>query len=182
LAYELYAEVDEMLHARKLDLLAKHWVIYAEKGMPEETIVLPKKLPEPPWISSVQGAHDAEYSGYDGPQEANAASEIKARIQVRNRSFRTWTSQHPDRPDHLSYHWLDKRGATIIWDGERTALPRDIHSGEECALMFRIKTPDEPGRYILAVDMVQENAAWFSNAGIPWLPIRFRIRKQRRKK
>jgi SAM-dependent methyltransferase len=177
LAYELYAAADEILHEQKVDLLAKHWIVYAEKGLPEERIVLPRMLPGRLSETEVQGAHDAGYSDYDGPQELSAGVEVRARINLHNRSYRVWSSRHPEKPDYLSYHWLDRRGDIVVWDGERTPLPRDIGPQEECDLMFHLKAPETPGRYILALDMVQENAVWFSDAGTPWLRLPFRIRK-----
>jgi hypothetical protein len=108
-----------------------------------------------------------------------AGAVVRAKIRLRNRSFRTWTSRHPEKPDFLGYHWLDKRGTVVVWDGERTALPRDIGPGEECELMLRLRAPDASGRYILALDMVQEGAAWSSDAGVPWMPIPFLVKKSK---
>ncbi len=180
LAYELYAEMDEQLHDRGLDLLAKHWVIYAEKGLPEEPINLPKEFPGfAEKENAVQGAYDAQYEDYDGPNEANRGQELRARITVRNRSFRAWSSRRRDAPDYLSYHWLDTRSRPVVWDGERTPLPRDIGPGEEAEVLFRVKTPDKAGRYVLAVELVQEGTSWASDAGVPWLAIPIRIRKAR---
>jgi SAM-dependent methyltransferase len=176
LAYELYAEVDEQLRDRGLDLLAKHWVIYAEMGLPQETITVPKELPASSEGKSVQGAYDAHYLDYDGPVEAEVGREFKAKVTVRNRSFRVWSSRRPDAPDFLSYHWLDRRGDPVVWDGERTPMPRDISPGKGAEVLFRVKTPGKAGKYILAVELVQEGTSWSSDAGVPWLAIPFRIR------
>jgi len=178
LAYELYAEVDGLLRSRGLDLLAKHWVIYAEKGIPDGEIELPPGRPGPPRGSSIEGASDAEYLGYEGPMEATAGAEIRVQIKVRNRSFRVWSSREQETPDYLSYHWLDKRGAFVIWDGERTPLPKDIRPGEEADLMLLVKAPDRAGKYDLAVELVREGLAWFSDFGTPWLRLPFRVRKR----
>jgi SAM-dependent methyltransferase len=177
LAYEFYAEMDERLHERGLDLLAKHWVIYAEKGLPEEAITVPKEVPDSTEGGTVKGSYDAQYRDYDGPSEADSGQDIRAKVTVRNRSFRVWSSRRPSVPDYLSYHWLDMRGGAVVWDGERTPLPRDIGPGEEAEVLFRVKTPGKAGKYILAVDLIQEGISWASDAGVPWLTIPFRIRK-----
>jgi hypothetical protein len=40
---------------------------------------------------------------------------------------------------------------------------------------LRITTPDPPGTYILAIDLVQEGRTWFRNAGSPTLDIPYRV-------
>ena len=177
LAYGILTEVDDRLRDRKLDLLAKHWVIYAEKGLPEETIAVPDKVSAAGEAEGVQGAYDAEYLNYEGPREADPGREFRAKLIVRNRSFRVWSSRRPAFPDHISYHWLDRHGNALIWDGERTALPRDIGPGEEAEVLFRVKAPPQSGKFSLAVELLQEGRSWASDTGVPWLAVPFRIRK-----
>lgn len=74
--------MDERLRDQGLDLLAKHWVIYAEKGLPEETITVPKKLPGSSEGKGVQGAYDADYLDYDGPVEAEVGREFRAKVTL----------------------------------------------------------------------------------------------------
>jgi SAM-dependent methyltransferase len=179
LAYDLYAEIDELLRERRLDLLAKHWIIYAEAGLPDEPIALPTAIPGAPEAGRISGPYDLEYGTYEGPRRAPAGADIRARVKVRNVGWRVWSSASPDKPDYVSYHWLDARGAAVVvWDGERTPLPRDIGPGEELDLLLRIKTPERPGRFILAVDMVQEGEAWFSDAAVAWRRIPFQITRR----
>jgi hypothetical protein len=64
----------------------------------------------------------------------------------------------------LGYHWLDDRDNPIVWDGERTELPV-IAPGESATLDARVRAPMPPGRYRLALDLVAENRAWFSELG-----------------
>lgn len=177
LAYQILTEVDDRLRDRGIDLLAKHWVIYAEKGLPEEEVAIPDRLPGAGEPEEVRGAYDAKYLDYEGPREAAAGQEFRAKVTARNLSFRIWTSRGPDTPDFLSYHWLDKQGGVVIWDGERNALPRDIGPGEEAEVLVRVKAPPEPGRYALAVELLQEGRSWASDSGVPWLAVPFRVHK-----
>jgi SAM-dependent methyltransferase len=177
LAYQILAETDDRLRGRGIDLLAKHWVIYAEKGLPEETITIPNGFPAPFQAAPIQSAFDAQYLDYDGPHKAGPGQDFRAKVTVRNRSFRSWSSFRPDAPDYLSYHWLDRRGGTVIWDGERNPLPRDIGPDEQAEVLVRVKAPDSVGRYSLAFEMIQEGVSWSSDAGVPWLAVPFRIRK-----
>jgi hypothetical protein len=40
---------------------------------------------------------------------------------------------------------------------------------------MRIKLPDTPGTYVLAVELVHEGHVWFSDAGHPWLELKIRV-------
>jgi hypothetical protein len=93
-----------------------------------------------------------------------ANAEVLATVTIRNRSWRTWSSESQP-PILLSYHWLDSRGAIVEEDGLRTPLPRVVSPGETCTMSLRIRTPAIPGRYTLAVDLVEEGLRWFSRAG-----------------
>ena len=63
------------------------------------------------------------------------------------------------------YHWLDPLGNPIVWDGTRTALPRDVAPGETVELELAVTAPRPPGRYRLAFDLVEEHRFWFAEVG-----------------
>lgn len=50
-------------------------------------------------------------------------------------------------------------------DGVRTVLPRVVRPGKDVDVALRITTPARRGRYTLAVDMVRESIAWYSDTG-----------------
>jgi cell division septation protein DedD len=117
------------------------------------------------------GAKRLPESGFQVAFEShNVASDMKsgktvaADITVKNVSPVTWPSK-PDNQDryavNLSYHWLNRKGATVVFDGLRTPLPRDMKPGESVVLKAAIQAPEKPGRYILEVTLVQEGGAWF---------------------
>jgi hypothetical protein len=64
----------------------------------------------------------------------------------------------------LGPHWLDERGNPIVWDAERVQLP-PLAPGERTLVRTQIRAPVPPGRYRLALDVVAENRAWFSELG-----------------
>jgi hypothetical protein len=66
---------------------------------------------------------------------------------------------------HLAYHWLNKRYRVEVFDGQRTALPRDVYPGDEVRLEAAVTAPAKPGRYVLEFDMVQEHVSWFNPMG-----------------
>ncbi len=84
-----------------------------------------------------------------------------AAVSLENAGLATW------RPGSvkLSYHWLDERGNPIVWDGLRTELARPVEPGERLEAELRIRGPIPPGRYRLALDLVDEGRLWFSEVG-----------------
>jgi SAM-dependent methyltransferase len=175
LEYDLLRWIDEDLRARDLDLLAKHWVLYAQRGGTAERRRLPTPTRGTAGLEAISGPYDMEFLSYDGPQRVPRGSEFRATVRFRNRSYRAWPSDGA-RPVCVSYHWLDGDGLMHTLDGKRTPLPRSLEPGEECSVMMMVQTPAASGRgrAFLAIDLVEEGIAWFSDAGIPWLRIPFR--------
>jgi hypothetical protein len=64
---------------------------------------------------------------------------------------------------NLAYHWLDERGNPIVWDGIRT--PVQLAPGERTRLDKPVRGPIPPGRYRLALDLVNEHRFWFAELG-----------------
>ncbi|HET8568895.1 MAG TPA: S8 family serine peptidase [Candidatus Limnocylindria bacterium] len=86
-------------------------------------------------------------------------------VTLANSGGRTWLAAGPN-PVRLSYHWLDARGATLVWDGPRTPLPRDVAPGEQVTVSLGVAPPAALGTYVLRIDLVQEGVSWFSGLGI----------------
>lgn len=76
--------------------------------------------------------------------KANSASVVK--VKVKNLSNSTWPSERGKYP--IAYHWLDKNGKEMVYDGERTPLPNDLGSGKETLLDTNVMTPNRAGKYI----------------------------------
>lgn len=70
----------------------------------------------------------------------------------------------------VSYHWMDASDPTrvIVWDGLRAAVAHPLQPGEKYVANLPLHPPDNPGNYILKVDLVREGVAWFSPKG--WAP------------
>jgi len=175
--YGTMVAIEEVLTRQNLDLHAKHWAIYAERGAPH-ALRTPRPI-QPRESGSglrVEGPYDVEYVSYDGGRAAAPETTILATVRFRNRSWRSWDSRDPGAPVFLSYHWLDADGALAIDDGLRTPLPHAVAPGAGCEMTCRIDTPPRAGRYTLAVDLVEEGVTWFSRAGAPLLKVDFRVR------
>jgi hypothetical protein len=91
--------------------------------------------------------------------EAQAGVVGSATVELENAGRIRWNESV-----QLSYHWLDDRDNPIVWDGIRTPLPR-LEPGERATVSARVRGPIPPGRYRLALDLVAEFRAWFSELG-----------------
>ena len=89
---------------------------------------------------------------------------------LENAGAATWRSRGADGLQ-LSYHWLDRHGNAIVWDGLRTAFPRPVRPGEEVVLEALLLAPRPPGRYVLRFDLVEEHRFWLSEVGVGTLDV-----------
>jgi hypothetical protein len=76
-----------------------------------------------------------------------------------------------------TYHWIRADGPVVVWDGVRTKLPEDIRQNKSLDLPLTVKSPSEPGKHILIIDLVQEGAQWFADTGSQTATLAFTIEK-----
>jgi hypothetical protein len=88
-----------------------------------------------------------------------------ATVEAENRGTAPWRTRGHEEGLFLAYHWLDERGNPIVWDGERTPLERAVAPGETLRQQLRVRGPIPPGRYRLAVDLVEEKRFWLAELG-----------------
>jgi hypothetical protein len=94
-----------------------------------------------------------------------AGSLQQATVEVENAGSATWRTRGPKDGLFVAYHWLDERGNPIVWDGRRTPLERAVAPGETLRQRFDLRAPIPPGRYRLAVDIVEELRFWLAELG-----------------
>jgi hypothetical protein len=102
-----------------------------------------------------------------GAVEAGALQH--ATVEVENAGSATWRTRGREDGLFLSYHWLDGRGNPIVWDGYRTPLERPIAPGETARQQMALRGPIPPGRYRLALDLLEEQRFWLAELGSPTL-------------
>jgi hypothetical protein len=91
----------------------------------------------------------------------------QATVEVENAGSAAWRTRGPEDGLFLAYHWLDERGNAIVWDSPRTPLDRVVAPGETLRQQLDLRGPIPPGRYRLAVDLVEEHRFWLSEIGNP---------------
>ena len=97
-------------------------------------------------------------------ESPRAGTTVPARISLENAGTATWRS-HGKEGVQASFHWLDRLGNPIVWDGPRTPLAHAVAPGERIELELEVTAPRPPGAYKLAFDLVEENRFWFAEVG-----------------
>ncbi|HVR98791.1 MAG TPA: glycosyltransferase family 87 protein [Thermoanaerobaculia bacterium] len=95
------------------------------------------------------------------PRQVRAGETFTVATRLFNRSGRPWTAEGAARVN-LSYHW-HQDDKVVVQDGERTPLPLPVLPGGRVSVRQRVVAPARPGIYVLELDPVFENVAWFSD-------------------
>lgn len=119
-------------------------------------------------------AHRARLSIEVRDLSALAGELVTLEVVVENRSDYVW----PALPDTwgryqilLANHWLTETGVVVQRDDGRCPLPHDLAPNARVELMLGVTAPRFDGRYMLELDLVQEDVAWFSQRGSSTLRI-----------
>jgi hypothetical protein len=110
------------------------------------------------------------------PAKLRAGQKERVQVRVKNASEVFWWArggEQNDRSDNKFYlaagnRWLKADGTTLVTDMDgRYGIGKDLKPGEETEVPLLVTAPKEPGEYVLEVDLVQEQVAWFSDKGSP---------------
>ena len=124
----------------------------------EETITDRYRLPE--------DAYSARLVAIEPPTTLRPGESATARVAVTNESSRTWPHDIPaGRHISAANHWLRPDGSVAIADDGRSLLVQTLAAGESCNVVVTIHAPNEPGSYVLEIDLVQERVCWFAERG-----------------
>jgi hypothetical protein len=102
--------------------------------------------------------------------EGKPGQTLSINVIVKNKGNFIWVKDGPNVV-HLSYHVLDANTKAIISEGLRVALPHDIRPDQQVTLPLKLQIPEQPGNYIVQLDMVQEGVTWFGDKGGERYPV-----------
>jgi hypothetical protein len=96
------------------------------------------------------------------PDEMKIGSIATVRVSIVNPTIAAWPAFAAGTPYAIdvSYHWL-RNGRIVVFDGLRTAMPRELLPGDQREIQMAVAPPPRPGRYLLRVSLVQEGVRWF---------------------
>lgn len=117
----------------------------------------------------------AELTLIEPPQKLRGGQRETIRIKVKNGSDVMWWARGAPintRPDNKFYiaagnRWLKPDGSLLTNMDGRYGISKDLKPGEETEVPLTVTAPAQPGEYILEIDLVQEQVAWFSDKGSP---------------
>jgi SAM-dependent methyltransferase len=102
------------------------------------------------------------------PSHASPSQEINLDVRIENRSPVEW----PSLPGPLGRYrvsvanrWLTEAGDLVTPDDGRCPLEHDVPSRGRTGALLVVTSPATEGRYLLEIDLVQEDVAWFSERG-----------------
>jgi len=101
------------------------------------------------------------------PRTARPGAVVAVTVRVRNASNAVWSSGGMT-PVCLGYHvGRGTPDTTTISSIEhpRTDLPRAIPPGASVACTMDLVAPNEPGPYVIRIDLVHERVSWFRDRG-----------------
>lgn len=120
-------------------------------------------------------AFKAQLTLADPPAKLRAGQQERVTVKIKNASDVFWWARGGELNDNpgnkfvlaAGDRWLKPDGKLVTDMDGRHGLLKDLKPGEETEVPLLITAPREPGDYLLEVDLVQEQVAWFSDKGSP---------------
>jgi hypothetical protein len=120
-------------------------------------------------------AFKAQITIVDPPAKLRVGQKETIHVKIKNNSDVMWWSRGArvnTRPDNKFYiasgnRWLKPDGSLVTNMDGRYGIPKDLAPGQETDTPLVVTAPMDPGDYILEIDVIQEQVAWFSDKGSP---------------
>ena len=123
-----------------------------------------------------ENAFKAQITLVDPPSKLRTGEKVSVNVRIKNASDVFWWARGGeinDRSDNTFYlaagnRWLKAADNSLLTDMDgRYGVSKDLKPGEEAEVPLLITAPKDPGDYVLEVDVVQEQVAWFHEKGSP---------------
>jgi hypothetical protein len=112
----------------------------------------------------------------NAPAKLRTGEKATIQVKVKNASGVVWYARGAEvnnSSDNKFYlaagdRWLNAADEKLVTDMDgRYGLNKNLRPGEETEVPLTVTAPKEPGSYVLEVDLVQEQVAWFHDKGSP---------------
>jgi len=108
-------------------------------------------------------------------------SRLHIPVTVHNDSNRWWVQADDGVRQYsiaLSGLWLDYKGHPLGEEQTRLRLPDDVPPHEKFSTIFSVLAPLISGRFILEIDLLQEDVCWFKERGGTSARVRIEVQDQ----
>ena len=151
-----------------------------EIRQPEEAEARSKFLSS--WMNAAFPDSDyrTEITALNAPSVMHPGEKLVLRFRVKNLGYSTWPAAGNKEGRYqvnIGNRWLKTAGNEVNSLDGRTGMPADLAPGKEVELPLTVKAPEEPGDYLLEIDMVHEGVTWFYERGAK--PLRLTVRVER---
>jgi 4-amino-4-deoxy-L-arabinose transferase-like glycosyltransferase len=113
-------------------------------------------------------AFRAEIRAVDYAANVRPNQSTTIQVAVKNASPKPWFVRERAVTGfqiNVGNHWLDGEGKVVVNDDGRATLLQDLLPGQSAEFSFTVNAPKAPGRYLLEIDVLQENVSWFGLKG-----------------
>ena len=119
----------------------------------------------------------------NAPTKLRTGQKETIQVKVKNGSDVMWYARgaavntNPGNKFYLAAgnRWLTSSEQLVTDMDGRYGLNKDLRPGEETEVPLLITAPKEPGDYVLEVDIVQEQVAWFHDKGSPTAKVKVTV-------
>ena len=131
----------------------------------------PTAAPDLPYATAPlpDNGYKAKITLLESPTKLRVGQKVTIRVKAQNASSVPWNGRGGGDDNRLYIaagdRWLKPDGTVITALDGRYGLDRNLKPGEETEVPLLITAPKDPGDYILEVDLVQEQVAWFHEKG-----------------
>ncbi len=113
------------------------------------------------------------------PLRGACGTTVEAVFNIYNRGDTRWLHSSDERPGWARFggHLFRNDGTRtpVDFDWLRVALPEDVRPEQSIRLVVQLPPVNEPGRYMIAFDLVIEGVAWFADLGSMPLNIEYDV-------
>ncbi len=127
----------------------------------------------------------AQITAPDTLAKLRAGQKQTIQVKVKNASDVQWWARggeintSNDNKFYLAVgnRWFDANDALVTDMDGRYGLSKDLKPGEETEVPLLITAPKKPGDYVLELDLVQEQVAWFHEKGSPTTRVKIKVER-----
>ena len=129
-----------------------------------------------PYISTSLHPHGlrAEIRSLGTPIETRKGETFTVRASIVNKAGTVWlrTGRRGVGYVRAGGRILRLPDLSLVHECGRAAIPRDMHEGDQCELDVPCIAPDQPGEYVVRLEMIDEGITWFSADDAPATDVR----------